>query len=102
MANSSQTVRAGMNGHDIGRRTRPLVWLATVGAVLAMTPITVFAAAAVGRLRQPLPNEPAGTEQRIFDWFAGLPAGAIATTFIVLPVLAARWRRPLGLLAGGR
>ena len=78
-----------MNGHDDrGRRTRPVVWLATVVAVLAMAPIAVFTAAAVGRLLQPLPNEPAGTEQRIFDWFAGLPAAGMALAFIVLPVLA--------------
>ena len=90
-----------MNSRDGLPWARAAVWLATIAAVLAMTPIVVFTASAVGRLLQPVPNEPAGREQRIFDWFAGLPAAGMALAFIVLPVLAlatagvvlwSRWR----------
>jgi hypothetical protein len=69
-------------------RTPPSIWLASLGAVVAMAPLAVFAVATVGRLLQPLPNEPAGTEERIYQWFVTLSGPAIVVFFIVLPVLA--------------
>jgi len=44
------------------RGERQAMWLGTLVAVLAIAPITIYALATVGRLLQPLPNEPAGTE----------------------------------------
>ena len=64
--------------------------LASIAAVVAMTPIVVFTASAVSRLLQPLPNQPAEAEQRIFDWFAALSAPAMALAFFVLPLVAVR------------
>jgi hypothetical protein len=62
-------------------------WSATVIAVVAMAPITLFVASAAGRLLQPLPNEPAGIEQRIFDWFVALPAAGVGLLLIALPLI---------------
>lgn len=78
-----------MNGQD-GRQTKGALAsrVAAVVAVASMAPVTVFAVATVGRLLQPLPNEPAGTEERLYEWFVGLPAPAIAVLFIALPLLA--------------
>lgn len=70
------------------RGERLAMRLGTVVAVLAIAPITIFALATVGRLLQPLPSEPAGTEERIYQWFVALPAAAIVILLIVLPVLA--------------
>jgi hypothetical protein len=52
-----------------------------------MAPITLFVASAAGRLLQPLPNEPAGIEQRIFDWFVALPAAGVGLLLIALPLI---------------
>jgi hypothetical protein len=62
--------------------------LGTAIAVLSIAPITIFALATVGRLLQPLPNEPAGTEERIYEWFISLPASAVVFLLIALPMLA--------------
>ena len=70
------------------RGERLAMRLGTVVAVLAIAPITIFALATVGRLLQPLPSEPAGTEERIYQWFVALPAAAIVILLIALPVLA--------------
>jgi hypothetical protein len=96
-----------MNGHNVRSRDRRLVaWAATLVAVLAMAPITLFAASAAGRLLQPLPNEPAATEERVFEWFAALPAAGLVVLLIALPligmalagaVLRGRWRSDAAL-----
>jgi hypothetical protein len=69
-------------------RTTPVMWLAAVGAVAAMAPIVVFTAAAVGRLLQPLPNQPAAAAERTYQWFVALPAAALTIAFFLLPLLA--------------
>ena len=77
-----------MNGPDVrpgeGRR---LAWVAALVAVLAMAPITLFAVAAAGHLFQPLPNQPAAAEERIFDWFTALPAASLAVLLLALPLI---------------
>jgi hypothetical protein len=98
-----------MNGRTIrpGER-RLLAWVAALVAVLAMAPITLFAASAAGRLLQPLPNQPAAAEERIFEWFVALPAMSAAVLLVALPlvgmvvaagVLWRRWRSDAALRA---
>jgi hypothetical protein len=77
-----------MNGHTARRSERRLVaWAAALVAVLAMAPITLFVASAAGRLLQPLPNQPAAAEERIFDWFVALPAASVAVLLVALPLV---------------
>jgi hypothetical protein len=77
-----------MNGNDFGSGDRQsAAWTATIIAVVAMAPITLFVASAVGRLLQPLPNQPAGIEQHIFDWFVALPAAGLTVLLVALPVI---------------
>jgi len=66
----------------------PLLWLATLVAVLAMMPIVVFLVATIGRLLQPVSHEPAGTEQRVYEWFVALPATSLTVLLFVLPAVA--------------
>ena len=86
-------------------------WAAALAAVLAMAPITLFAASAAGRLLQPLSNQPAAAEERIFEWFAALPAASLAVLLIALPligmvlagvVLWRSWRSDAALRADAR
>jgi hypothetical protein len=76
-----------------------------------MGPITLFVASAAGRLLQPLPNQPAAAEERIFEWFAALPAASLAVLLIALPlvgmvlagvVLWRSWRSDAALRSSGR
>jgi uncharacterized membrane protein YedE/YeeE len=77
-----------MNGHTVRPRERHLVaWAAAFVALLAMAPITVFVASAAGRLLQPSPNQPAAAEERIFEWFAALPAASLAVLLVALPLI---------------
>jgi amino acid transporter len=77
-----------MNGHTIRTGERGLVaWAAALVAVLAMAPISLFAASAAGRLLQPLPNQPAAAEERIFEWFVALPAMSVSVLLVALPLL---------------
>ncbi len=101
-----------MNGHTVLPGDRRLVaWAAALVAVLAMAPITLFAASAAGRLLQPLPNQPAAAEERVFEWFAALPAASLAVLLVALPligmvlagaVLWRRWRSDVALRADAR
>jgi hypothetical protein len=77
-----------MNGHHVRPGDRHLVaWVAALVAVLAMAPITLFAASAAGRLLQPLANQPAAAEERIFEWYAALPAASLAVLLVALPLI---------------
>jgi hypothetical protein len=101
-----------MNGHPNLPGDRRLVgWAAAFVAVLAMAPITLFAASAAGRLLQPLPNQPAAAEERIFEWFTALPALGLVGLLIALPligmvlagaVLWRSWRSDAALRADAR
>jgi hypothetical protein len=101
-----------MNGHNVRPGDRRLVaWAAAFVAVLAMAPITLFAASAAGRLLQPLPNQPAAAEGRIFEWFAALPGASLAVLLVALPligmilagtVLWRSWRSDAALRADAR
>jgi anti-sigma factor RsiW len=67
---------------------------ATLAALLAIAPISLFVASAAGRLLQPVADQPATSEEWIFEWFVSLPAVWAALLLIALPLAAM-------LLAGG-
>jgi hypothetical protein len=66
----------------------PVAWAATLAAMLAMAPVALFVASAVGRLLQPVPNEPAGIEEHVFEWFVALPPAAVVVLLLGLPAIA--------------
>ncbi len=54
-------------------------------ALLAVLPAVVFLVAVVGRLQQPIANEPAHTFDAIVSWFGTLGPAGLTLLLLVLP-----------------